>query len=96
MTAPCPEFGFPVELEIAATAMEPQLAALRRRLYALLERRGLTAGGVHEGHRWLLVVRAEAGQATDTDRAEVERWAMAQPEIADIRLGDLTDLREDR
>lgn len=96
MTAPCPEFGFPAELEIATSATPPQRAELRRRLDALLARRGLVAEGVRQGDTWRVVVRAEAGQATDADRAEVERWAMAQPEIADLRLGELTDLRDER
>lgn len=96
MTAPCPEFGFPLELDIASTVASPQLGALGRRLDAFLAGRGLLADGARSDETWRLVVRAEAGQATDNDRDEVERWALAQPEIADVRLGELTDLREER
>lgn len=99
MTAPCPDFGFLLELDLGGGVTDAHAAELRTRFDALLRERGLSCegsmGGVLGDASWLLVVRGEASQATDADRAEVERWARSQPEVVGLRIGELMDLREE-
>lgn len=91
MSAPCPAFGFLVTMETRAALG----AAARDRLSVawrgFLATRGLTCSGGGEDVR-TFVVRSEAAQATDTDRAAVRAWLASRDELRAAHVGDLIDL----
>ena len=92
MSAPCPVFGFLVELEIAAALTASQMGDLRAAfLTHVIEPRGLTYNERSGGHDWSFVVQSEAGQATDADRLAVEAWARDRREIVAVNIGALLD-----
>jgi uncharacterized protein len=92
VSAPCPVLGFLVEWEFAEAlgsdqARDVHLAFIRD----VIEPRGLECEERSSGCRSSFVVRGEASQATDADRAAVEAWTRARPEIASARIGPLLD-----
>lgn len=94
MTAPCPAYGFHVQM-----ALRPGLVpAERERLLAqweeLLENRGLSSGGRGPTYGW--IVTSEASQATDDDRSAVRAWLESRPELKSWSVGELVDLRDMR
>jgi uncharacterized protein YggL (DUF469 family) len=92
MSAPCPVFGFLVELEMIETLTAEQLRDLRRAFSRdVMESRGLVCDERATGRRWSFVVRSEASQATDADRSAVEAWTRLHSEIASARIGPLLD-----
>jgi uncharacterized protein YggL (DUF469 family) len=70
-------------------AMETQLTDAFLRF---LGSRGLVTSGGFSGTRWSHVIRSEASQATDADRAAVSAWAANRAEIEDRDIGDIVDL----
>ncbi|MGE5102349.1 MAG: 50S ribosome-binding protein YggL [Deltaproteobacteria bacterium] len=92
MSAPCPVFGFLVELQVAAALTSSQMRELRTAfLTRVIEPRGLTYNERSGGHDWSFVVQSEAGQATDADRQAVQAWAREQREVAATKVGPLLD-----
>jgi uncharacterized protein YggL (DUF469 family) len=91
MSAPCPVFGFLVELQVAAPTSS-QMRELRSAfLTRVVEPRGLTYHERTGGHDWSFVVQSEAGQATDADRQAVQAWAREHREIVAANVGPLLD-----
>jgi uncharacterized protein YggL (DUF469 family) len=83
--------GFTVLVDLAATVDESQSAALSQSLTDLLATHGLAANG--GGRRQLLfIVSREDSQATEAERALVERWASEWRDVASIIFSDLVDL----
>jgi hypothetical protein len=83
--------GFTVTIAFSgdpdATARQQVVASL----IGLLERHDLT--GVVRGDRVVdVVVRREASQATDADRALVRAWAADWTSRGEITVGDVVDL----
>lgn len=92
MSAACPVFGFEVRL-VTHRIDDDARSALRRRLEReVLLPRGLTAALLAPGGSLAFAVRSEASQTTHADRAAIEQWAAAQPEIATVDIGPLVDL----
>jgi uncharacterized protein YggL (DUF469 family) len=92
MSAPCPVFGFLVELHVAAALTSSQMRELRTALLThVVEPRDLTYHERSEGHDWSFVVQSEAGQATDADRLAVEAWANERGEIVAVNVLLLLD-----
>lgn len=92
MAAPCPIFGFLVELEMADTLSAEQIRQLRRAFERdVIEPRGLLCDDRSIGGRWSFVVRSEASQATDADRSAVDAWTQTRAEIQSARIGPLLD-----
>ena len=95
MSAPCPALGFFVELETAAELSAERLATLREEWAAFLDERGLRGREQRVGTQLRFEVESEASQATQNDRAAVERWLATRAEVAGSRVGDIHDLRPD-
>lgn len=92
MSAPCPVFGFVLDVELANTLTPAEARDLHRAFSTqLIEPRGLICADRLNGHRWTLEVRSEASQATDADRCAAEAWAREQPEIVGVTVGPLVD-----
>ncbi len=93
MSAPCPVFGFVVQLDV-----EPSLPATRRLeledafAHDCLWPRGLVVTPTTSATPWSYVVKSEASQAVDADRAAVEAWTQARPEIRAAHVGPLADV----
>jgi uncharacterized protein YggL (DUF469 family) len=95
VSAPCPALGFVVELEPAVGLAAERLATLRAEWAAFLDARGLRGREQGVGTQLRFEVESEASQATQNDRAAVERWLATRAEIARCRVGDIHDLRPD-
>jgi uncharacterized protein YggL (DUF469 family) len=95
VSAPCPAFGFVVELEPAAGLAAERLATLRVEWAAFLDERGLRGREQRVGTQLRFEVQSEASQATQNDRAAVERWLSTRTEVARCRVGDIHDLPPD-
>ena len=93
MSAPCPEFGFAVTIEPAGGPGTRERPTLEEALAALLASRGLSADAGRSGAR-RFIVRSEGSQATDADREAVRAWLAARPDVRDVHVSDLIDLRE--
>jgi uncharacterized protein YggL (DUF469 family) len=92
MSAPCPVFGFVVELEMSEAPGSDETRYVRQAFLAqVAEARGLVIDERRRDHRWTFLVRSEASQATDADRRAVETWAHEQGEIVAISIGPLLD-----
>ena len=92
MSAPCPVFGFVVELEMSEALGSDQMRDVRLAFLAqVAEARGLVIDERRHDHRWTFVVRSEASQATDADRRAVETWAQEQRAIVAVDVGPLLD-----
>jgi uncharacterized protein YggL (DUF469 family) len=91
MSAPCPMLGFTVLVDLHDSVDESRAAVLAQSLTELLAAHGLAASG--GGRRQLLfVVSREGSQATETERALVQRWASEWSGEAAITVSDLVDL----
>jgi hypothetical protein len=95
LSAPCPALGFIVDLEPVAGLSVGRLATLRAEWAAFLDERGLRGRERRAGSALRFEVESEASQATQNDRAAVERWLSTRAEIAGCRVGDIHDLRSD-
>jgi uncharacterized protein YggL (DUF469 family) len=92
VSAPCPVFGFLVEVETLEALTSEQLHDLRLAFDRdVLERRGLVCDERSSGRRWSFVVRSEASQGTDADRDAVEAWTRTRSDIVSARIGPLLD-----
>lgn len=90
MTAPCPTFGFVVELqfrrELTDTATGRFWADWRSFLHSL---------GLRESRRGpVVVVMGEGTQATDSDRVGAETWLAGRPELVAWRVSELGDVQQ--
>lgn len=95
MSAPCPVFGFRVELNLAFGLSERTVGDLWRDFRrTIVETRGLTCERDAAGERWSMTLRSEASQATDGDREAITRWAAGRAEIESLAIGPLIDLAE--
>jgi hypothetical protein len=88
MSPACPVFGFRVEI----TTHSKPLDDLERELVALADARGLIINRAHDGRSRTLVVRSEAGQATDLDRQAVLEWARKHTDAVETTVGLLEDV----
>ncbi len=89
MSAACPQFGFDVLLEPAKGADVTALHVLF--LESAIEGDGLAAEASAAAPGRFTITR-DGGQATDSDRQTVARWAAGQPDIARCDVGPLVDL----
>lgn len=95
MSAPCPVFGFRVELNLAFGLSERTVGDLWRDFRrSIVETRGLACERDAAGERWSMTLRSEASQATDGDREAITRWAAGRAEIESLDIGPLIDLAE--
>lgn len=92
MTAPCPIFGFLVELEVDEQLSSGQSDGVWRSFMDLTRRRGLEADGGRGRRLWTYRLLGESAQASDLDRTAVRAWAATHPEIVDVRVGELFDV----
>ena len=91
MSAPCPMLGFTVLIDLHDAVDESRSAVLSRTLTELLDAHGLVASG--GGRRQMLfVVSRDGSQATEAERALVQRWASEWRDEAAITVSDLVDL----
>lgn len=90
MSAPCPDFGFVVRLELSSADEGERVASAFVRL---VESRGLVCAGGGDLRRQY-VVAGDAGQATHADRDAVVAWLDARvgAGIASHEVGPLIDL----
>jgi hypothetical protein len=95
VSAPCPALGFIVELEPAEGLAAERLTTLRTEWAAFLDERGLRGREQRVGTQLRFEVESEASQATQNDRAAVERWLSTRAEVGGCRVGDIHDLRPD-
>jgi len=93
VSAPCPALGFVVELEPVAGLSAERLTKLRDEWAAFLDERGLRGREQRVGTQLRFEVESEASQATQNDRAAVERWLSTRAEVGGCRVGDIHDLR---
>ena len=92
MTAPCPIFGFVVELQLRRDLDGADGDRVGKAFtHELLEGRGLVCGPAYHGARWSFVVQSEAGQATEMDREAILAWARGRAEIGKAEVGPLID-----
>ena len=95
MSAPCPVFGFHVELTLAFGLSERTVGDLWRDFRRnIVEGRGLVCEREAAGEQWSMTLRGEASQATDSDREAVTQWAAGRSEIQSLEIGPLVDLAE--
>ena len=93
MSAPCPVFGFRVELMLAFGLSERTVGELWRDFRrSVVEARGLACERDAVGERWSMTLRSEASQATDGDREALTQWAAGRAEIESLEIGPLVDL----
>lgn len=92
MSAACPVFGFEVQLQTHPLDGDGRGALWQRLEREVIAPRGLSAASLSAGAAVAFVVRSEASQSTDANRAAIEQWARRQPEIATVRVGPLVDL----
>ena len=93
MSAPCPVFGFRVELTLALGLSERTVGDLWRDFRrSIVDARGLTCEREASGDHWSMTLRSEASQATDTDREAVTGWGAGRSEIESLEIGPLVDL----
>lgn len=93
MAAPCPIFGFRVELTLALGLSERTVGELWRDFRrGIVEARGLTCEREVGGDRWRMILRSEASQATDGDREAVREWGAGRRAIESLEIGPLVDL----
>jgi uncharacterized protein YggL (DUF469 family) len=93
MTAPCPIFGFLVEIEIDDYVSPVESDSLWNAFMAFVQQRGLEADGGRGSHMWTYRLCGESAQASDLDRAALQEWASKHREIVSIRIGDLFDVQ---
>ena len=92
MTAPCPVFGFLVEVEIDQHVAPNESDRLWKAFMGLVQQRGLEADGGRGRRRWTYRLHGESSQASDLDRTAIRDWASAEPRIVSIHIGDLFDV----
>ncbi len=88
MTAPCPIFGFLVELEVEPDESDN----LWESFNALLEARGLEADGGRGFRLWTFRLSGVGAQASDLDRRAITAWANSQPAVRSVSVGELFDI----
>jgi uncharacterized protein YggL (DUF469 family) len=93
MTAPCPIFGFQVELELDPRVTPREAEELWQEFVALVQQRGLEADGGRGIRWWTYRLHGESSQASDVDRSAIRDWASAHPGIVTVRIGDLFDVQ---
>jgi len=95
VSAPCPEYGFIVTMELASSLTERERDRLRDAWEDLLASRGLVSEGhVDDEEWWELPVLSEASQATDADREAVRAWLDRRGDLRSWDVGELIDLRD--
>jgi uncharacterized protein YggL (DUF469 family) len=95
MSAPCPVFGFRIELALTFGLSEQSIGGLWRDFRRdVVVARGLSCERQVRGEHWSMIIRSEATQATDADREAVTRWGTGRREIASLEVGRLVDLAE--
>lgn len=93
MSAPCPVFGFRVELTLTFGLSERTVGELWRDFRrSIVEDRALTCEREAGADRWVMTLRSEASQATDSDREAVRHWGADRREIESLDVGPLVDL----
>jgi uncharacterized protein YggL (DUF469 family) len=94
VSAPCPVFGFRVQITLPPTAADDSSRAIADSLFEILDANGLVKVG--GGNRLIeLTVNRQGAQATDADRQLVIDWAAQWTHTADVRVSDLIDLNAD-
>jgi uncharacterized protein YggL (DUF469 family) len=92
MSPACPVFGFRVDLR-ALDGSATTRDRLERLLAAtVIDPRGLILDRVSDGPTRSLLIRSEAGQATNEDRVAVLEWARTRRAEATIDVGDVQDV----
>ena len=91
MTAPCPTFGFRVQMELDIDATPSSREQLRQAWAELLRGRGLVSRGGGSERR-THVVTSEASQAIESDRDAVRAWLESRTELRSWSVGALEDL----
>lgn len=94
MAAPCPTYGFVVDVQLAPHVNSVAEVALWNSFCHALDARGLVCSGAKRAG-WPSAVRSEASQATDADRQAIHEWAAMHKEIVGLDVGQLVDLSSD-
>lgn len=89
------EYVFDVELTFREPIEGRQYGSFIVGLFDFLEQRGLLGGGFG-GHRPLtatsgVITTMERGSPTEEDREAVAQWLRVCPEVADVRVLEMTD-----
>ncbi len=89
------EYVFDVELTFREPIEGKQYGSFIVGLFDFLEQRRLLGGGFG-GHRPLtatsgVITTMERGSPTEEDREAVAQWLRARPEVADVRVLEMTD-----
>ena len=89
------EYVFDVELTFREPIEGKQYGSFIVGLFGFFEQRGLLGGGFG-GHRPLtatsgVITTMERGSPTEEDREAVAQWLRARPEVADVRVLEMTD-----
>ena len=85
-------YGFTVRFRMREGLDDAMETRLTDAFLQVLAARGLVTSGGFSGTRWSHVIRSEASQATDADRAAVADWASHRAEIEERDIGDIVDL----
>jgi uncharacterized protein YggL (DUF469 family) len=85
-------YGFIVRFRMREGLDDTMETRLTDEFLRFLAGRGLVSSGGFSGTRWSHVIRSEASQATDADRAAVVDWASGRAEIEERDIGDVVDL----
>ena len=94
MSAPCPAYGFHVQMVLRPGVVPAERERLLTQWRELLENRGLSSA--ERGPAYRCTVTSEASQATDSDRSAVRAWLESRPELQAWSVGGLVDLRDER
>jgi uncharacterized protein YggL (DUF469 family) len=92
MAAPCPTFGFLVELDLDATLSADEVESSIRAFQSLLEQRGLVGDRGTGASQWTYRIQSEAAQATDADRSAIAEWVSKRRGLRSFRVGELFEL----
>ena len=80
--------GFSLAISLRDSLSDEQTDAFWDRfIQEAIEGQSLTYGGLTEGY----VIPDGNISATESDRGHVKQWLMSQPEIADLRVDELSD-----
>ncbi len=91
MSAPCPTYGFLVDVRLAPDVTDTTRQELWQAFCDVADARGLVLVGPSVAG-WPVMLQSEASQATDSDRQAIRGWAETRREIVRLEVGQLVDL----
>ncbi len=92
MSAACPVFGFDFSFRERAERSDVESDAVWHEFIAVVESRGLAAGGGLRDGWWRHTITGEGAQAIDADRDALLAWAEGHPSIVTASAGPLVDI----